>query len=68
VGLGFALGFPWDESARTGFGMAGAGGSWAGVDASRGLALAVTKSVISHDFDTLTQVARAVLGEVDRPV
>jgi hypothetical protein len=30
-----------------------AGGSWAGVDPARGLALAVAKSVISHDFDTL---------------
>jgi hypothetical protein len=26
-GLGYALGFPWDECARTAFGMAGAGGS-----------------------------------------
>jgi CubicO group peptidase (beta-lactamase class C family) len=67
-GLGYALGFPWDEGARTAFGMAGAGGSWAGADPARGLALAVTKSVISHDFDTLTRIARAVLGEVDRPV
>ncbi len=56
------------RASRTAFGMAGAGGSWAGVDAARGLALAVTKSVISHDFDTLTRVARAVLGEVDRPL
>ena len=65
-GLGFAIGFPWDENVRTAFGMAGAGGSWAGADVERGLALAVTKNVIRHDFDTATRVAQAVLTEVDR--
>jgi CubicO group peptidase (beta-lactamase class C family) len=65
-GLGFGLGHPWDEQAHTVFGMAGAGGSWAGADVERGLALAVTKNVVSFDFDAVTRVAKAVLAEVDR--
>jgi CubicO group peptidase (beta-lactamase class C family) len=64
--LGYAIGFPWDEQAGTAFGMAGAGGSWAGVDVQRGLALAITKNVMSNDFDAVTRIAQAVLTEVDR--
>jgi len=66
-GLGYALGSPWDEhGSAAAFGMAGAGGSWAGADIDRGLAMAVTKNVISHDFDAVTRIGRAVLVEVDR--
>jgi CubicO group peptidase (beta-lactamase class C family) len=65
-GLGWAAGVPWDEQARSVFGMAGAGGSWAGVDLDRGLAFAVTKNVLSMDFDALTRVGRTLLAELDR--
>ena len=65
-GLGWAAGLPWDEQARSGFGMAGAGGSWAGVDLDRWLAFAVTKNVLSMDFDALTRVGRTLLAELDR--
>lgn len=66
-GLGFALGLPWDEagSPRV-FGMAGAGGSWAGADPERGVAVAVTKNVLSMDFETVQRVVGAILAEVDR--
>jgi CubicO group peptidase (beta-lactamase class C family) len=64
-GLGFALGLPWDEqdSPRV-FGMAGAGGSWAGADPDRGIAVAVTKNVLSMDFDTVRVLVTAVLDAV----
>ena len=65
--LGFALGLPWDEagSPRV-FGMAGAGGSWAGADPDRGVAVAVTRNVMGMDFTTVERVVRAVLEAVDR--
>ena len=66
-GLGFALGLPWDEAGSTRvFGMAGAGGSWAGADLERGVAVAVTKNVLSMDFATVQRVVGAILAEVDR--
>jgi CubicO group peptidase (beta-lactamase class C family) len=66
-GLGFALGLPWDEAgSRRVFGMAGAGGSWAGADPERGVAVAVTKNVLSMDFTTVQRVVGAILAEVDR--
>src|SRR3954452_20363213 len=66
-GLGFALGLPFDEagSSRV-FGMAGAGGSWAGADPDRGVAGAVTRNVMGMDFTTVERVVRAVLDAVDR--
>jgi len=65
--LGFGLGLPWDEagSPRV-FGMAGAGGSWAGADPERGVAVAVTRNVLSMDFATVQRVVTAVLAGVDR--
>jgi CubicO group peptidase (beta-lactamase class C family) len=66
-GLGFGLGLPWDEaSSPRVFGMAGAGGSWAGADPDRGVALAVTRTVMGMDFATVERVGRAVLDAVDR--
>ena len=66
-GLGFALGLPWAEagSPRV-FGMVGAGGSWAGMDPERGVAVAITKNVLSMDFETVRRIVGAILAEVDR--
>jgi len=66
-GLGFALGLPWDDagSPRV-FGMAGAGGSWAGADPVRGVAVAVTRNVMGMDFTTVERMVRAILDAVDR--
>lgn len=63
--LGFALGLPWDEagSPRV-FGMAGAGGSWAGADPERDVAVAVTKNVMSMDFTAVQRIVTAVLAAV----
>jgi CubicO group peptidase (beta-lactamase class C family) len=64
--LGFGLGLPWDEAgSRRVFGMAGAGGSWAGADPVRGVAVAVTRNVMGMDFATVERVVRAVLDAVD---
>lgn len=64
-GLGFGLGLPWDEagSPRV-FGMAGAGGSWAGADPDRRIAVAVTKNVMSMDFETVRTLATTVLDAI----
>jgi CubicO group peptidase (beta-lactamase class C family) len=64
-GLGFALGLPFDEdnSPRV-FGMAGAGGSWAGADPDRQVAVAVTKNVMSMDFETVRTLVTAVLTSI----
>ena len=43
--------------------MAGAGGSFAGADSASGLVLAVTKNVMSDDFDAVEAVAKVVLGD-----
>lgn len=64
-GLGFGLGLPFDEagSPRV-FGMAGAGGSWAGADPDRNLAVAVTRNVMSMDFDTVRALVTTVYDEL----
>jgi CubicO group peptidase (beta-lactamase class C family) len=66
--LGYALGVPWgDHRASAGsraFGMAGAGGSWAGAVPERGVALAVTKNTLTNDFDAVARVGRLVLEAV----
>lgn len=64
-GLGFGLGLPWEqEGAPRVFGMAGAGGSWAGADPDRGVAVAVTRNVMSMDFETVRVLVTAVLDAV----
>ncbi|TQM10989.1 serine hydrolase domain-containing protein [Pseudonocardia kunmingensis] len=64
-GLGFGLGLPFDEDgASRVFGMAGAGGSWAGADPDRRVAVAVTKNVLSMDFETARTLVTAVLDAV----
>jgi hypothetical protein len=46
--------------------MAGAGGSWAGADPERGVAVAITKNVLSMDFETVQRIVGAILAKVDR--
>lgn len=61
-GLGYGIGYPWGDPAAgaTVFGMAGAGGSWAGADTATGVALAVTKNRMSFDFDTVTRLGSLI--------
>lgn len=64
-GLGFALGLPFEGVAAPNvFGMAGAGGSWAGADPDRGIAVAVTKNVLSMDFVAVERLVTAVYDSV----
>ncbi len=61
--LGYALGLP-DQSSEPDphvFGMAGAGGSWAGADRASGTAWAVTKNVLG-DLSTVARVTEIVRG------
>jgi CubicO group peptidase (beta-lactamase class C family) len=62
MSLGFALGLPFDEDAARAFGWAGAGGSWAGADPDRGVAVAVTKNVMGLDFTAVERLVGAVLA------
>jgi CubicO group peptidase (beta-lactamase class C family) len=64
MSLGFALGLPFDEEATRPFGWAGAGGSWAGADPDRGVAVAVTKNVMGMDFTAVERLVEAVLAGV----
>jgi CubicO group peptidase (beta-lactamase class C family) len=64
MGLGFSLWLPGDETASRAFGWAGAGGSWAGADPERGVAVAVTKNVMGMDFTAVERLVGAVLAEV----
>ncbi|MEP6817265.1 MAG: serine hydrolase domain-containing protein [Marmoricola sp.] len=67
--LGYALGLPLEEAGDTSgsrvIGMAGAGGSWAGADLDRGLALAITKNVVGNDFDAVRRVVTLVFGALE---
>lgn len=64
MSLGFALGLPFDDDRPRAFGWAGAGGSWAGADADRGVAVAVTKNVMGMDFTAVRRLVEAVLAAV----
>lgn len=64
MSLGFSLWLPGDETASRAFGWAGAGGSWAGADPERGVAVAVTKNVMGMDFTAVERLVGAVLAEV----
>jgi len=60
--LGYALGGPSvEERSETMFGMGGVGGSWAGADTATGTSLAVTKNLLTENFDTAARIARMVL-------
>ncbi len=67
-GLGYAIGAPWSnpQDPSTVFGMAGAGGSWAGADPATGIALAVTKNLLTADWDTAGQIASIVTKALGR--
>jgi CubicO group peptidase (beta-lactamase class C family) len=59
--LGYASGVPATEGVSdTVFGMAGGGGSWAGADTARGLAIAVTKNRLTMDFDAVNRIVGIV--------
>jgi CubicO group peptidase (beta-lactamase class C family) len=61
--LGYAMGAPFvEEHSETTFGMGGAGGSWAGADTATGTSLAVTKNLLTENFDTSTRIARMVFA------
>lgn len=61
--LGYALGGPSvEERSETAFGMGGAGGSWAGADTATRTSLAVTKNLLTENFDTAARIARMVFA------
>lgn len=62
-GLGYAIGYPGIDGNASVFGMAGAGGSWAGADTATGLAVAVTKNKLTMDFTSVTEVVQIVKDE-----
>jgi CubicO group peptidase (beta-lactamase class C family) len=64
MSLGFALALPFDDDAPRAFGWAGAGGSWAGADPDRGVAVAVTKNVLGTDFTAVQRLVSAVFAAV----
>jgi CubicO group peptidase (beta-lactamase class C family) len=61
-GLGYAIGTPWadPDATPTMFGMAGAGGSYAGADTATGTAFAVTKNRLTADWRTVAQIAAII--------
>lgn len=59
-GLGYARGF---SGSDTEYGMAGAGGSYAGADTATGVAFAVTKNLFTMGFDSATGII-ALIREI----
>jgi CubicO group peptidase (beta-lactamase class C family) len=62
-GLGYAIAAPsgLDQSETT-FGMGGVGGGWAGADVAIRTSLAVTKNLLTENFDTSARIARMVFA------
>jgi CubicO group peptidase (beta-lactamase class C family) len=61
--LAYALGGPSvEERSDTTFGMGGVGGSWAGADTATTTSLAVTKNLLTENFDTAARIARMVFA------
>ena len=58
--LGYAIGHPGVGGSDTVFGMAGAGGSWAGADPATGLAIAITKNLLTMDFTSVNQIVQLI--------
>jgi hypothetical protein len=42
--------------------MGGVGGGWAGADTATGTSLAVTKNLLTENFDTAARIARMVFA------
>jgi CubicO group peptidase (beta-lactamase class C family) len=59
-GLGYAIGPISGEHSDTTFGVGGVGGGWAGADIATRTSLAVTKNLLSENFDTAARIARMV--------
>lgn len=61
--LGYVIGVPAAEPVSdTVFGMAGGGGSWAGADTARGLAIAITKNRLTMGFDAVNRITGILLA------
>jgi CubicO group peptidase (beta-lactamase class C family) len=61
--LGYALGGPSvEEHSATTFGLGGVGGAWAGADTATGTSLAVTKNLLTENFDTAARIAGPVFA------
>jgi CubicO group peptidase (beta-lactamase class C family) len=61
--LGYAMGAPSvDDHSETTFGMGGVGGGWAGADTATGTSVAVTKNLLTENFDTSARIVRMVFG------
>jgi CubicO group peptidase (beta-lactamase class C family) len=60
--LGYSLGLLGEEPGehRSAFGMGGVGGGFAYGDTATGIAMAVTKNMVSNDFDTSTRLVKLV--------
>jgi CubicO group peptidase (beta-lactamase class C family) len=62
-GLGYGIAGPAGlDPSQTTFGMGGVGGGWAGADTSAGTSLAVTKNLLSENFDTSARIAGMVFA------
>jgi hypothetical protein len=50
--------------AKTVFGMGGAGGSWAGADTTTGVAVGITKNVLTNDFTAVGTITSLIAKEL----
>jgi CubicO group peptidase (beta-lactamase class C family) len=60
--LGYAIGAPGagEKESKTQFGVGGVGGGFAYGDTATGIAFALTKNTLAHDFNASTQVVKVV--------